>query len=242
MFKRFSIFLLSILIITSAAFADTITIDLDTATADELQAARDAINERIADILASDLSSVSEKFTLKGKGTKILEGVDLLYTPARLFVKSTAEIKVTLCSDGKNRTYDGSNSSGLQFAHLIDKEQSISSIIVETQGEWSLEFSPIELTQKMITSGSGSCITDYFLVSPPQIVSISFNDGWYAGYTYIYLYKIHANNSVSCEEWMWQDFVTDETFDYIIKPESNVKAYFIMISCPHDTRWSITTK
>ncbi len=242
MLKRIFLFLLSLMLFTPAALADTITIDLDIATTEELQTALDAISARLAEIRTSDIPAAGDKFTVTGKGTQLLEGVDLRYSPARLFVKSSEEIKVTLCSDDRNRTYDGRNNSDYQFAYVIDEQRSISSIIIETQGEWSLELSPIEPTDQIAAIGSGSHITDCFQVSPPHIISITFNDGWYGGYTDIYLYKIHANNSVSYEEWMWQDIVFDETFEYVIKPEGNVKAYFIMISCPHDTQWEITAK
>ncbi len=242
--KRICVFLMSFVLFALyivPAFADTVTVNLDTATVEELQAARDAIDARLAEIRASVLPAVGVKFAFTGKGTQLLEGVDLCYSPARLFAKSSEEIKVTLCSDDSNRTYDG-HSSDYQFAYVIEEQQSISAIIVETHGEWTLELSPIESTEQIAANGSGSCITGYFHASPPQIVSITFNDGWYGGYTDIYLYKIHANNSVSYDEWMWQDIVFDDTFDYVIKPESNVKAYFIRICCPHDTQWEIKTK
>lgn len=242
MLKRFFLFLLSLVLFTPAALADTITIDLDIATTEELQAALDAISARLTEIRTSGLPASGDKFSLTGKGTQLLEGIDLCYSPARLFVKSSEEIKVTLCSDDRNRTYDGRNNSDYQFAYVIDKQQTISTIIVETQGEWALELSPIEPTEQIAANGSGSSITDYFYVTPPRIVSISFSDGRYGGHTDIYLYKIHANNSVSYDEWMWQDIVFDETFEYVIKPEDNVKAYFIRICCPHDTQWEITAK
>lgn len=240
--KKFLVFLLALLLLTPSVFADTVTVDLDTATAEELQVARDAIDARLAEVRASDLPAAGDKFTITGKGTQILEGVDLCYSPARLFVKSSEEIKVTLCSDGRNSTYDGINSSRYQFAYVLQKQQSISSIIVETQGEWLLELSPIEMTEQLPTNGMGSHVTNCFSVVPPSIISITFNDGRYGGYTYISLYKIYANNSISYDQWMQQDIVSDETFDYVIKPEENVKAYFIRISCPHDTQWEIKAK
>ena len=241
MFKRIIVFLLSMLLIVPVASADTIAIDLETATADELQAARDAINKRLAEILASDLTAANEALLLKGNGTQLLEGIKLNYSPARLFVKSTAEVKVTLCSDDRNYSYDGSNNSSYQFAYVIENQQSFSSIIVETQGEWTLELSPIGFTDQLSASGSGSFITDCFSVTPPSVVSIEFDAGWYGGYSSIYLNKIY-DDYISSETWMWQDIVSDESFDYIIKPEQNVKSYFIQIHCPHDTQWEITIK
>lgn len=242
MLKRIVAFLLSMLLIVPVAYADTVTVDLDIATIEELQAARDAIDARLAEILSSTLSSNGDRFTLTGTGTQILEGVDLPYSPARLFVKSDKEIKVTLCSDGGNHTYDGGNSSGYQLAYVIDKQQPISSIIVETQGNWSLEISPIEFVEQLSTSGSGSNVTDAFFAAPPAIVSISFSGGRYLGYTYIYLYKIHSDGSVTSEKWMWQDFMPDGKFDYVIKPEEKINAYFVHIRCPHDTQWEISVK
>lgn len=181
------------------------------------------------------------EYTATGKGTKILEGLKLAFSPSRLYVKSDKEIKVTLCTDNGNKTYDGSNSSKYQFVYVIDKQIEISQIMVETQGEWMLELSNVRAMEQPNISGSGSFVTGSFVVSPPSILSISFDKGRYGGYTYIYLYKMRSDGHVLREEWMWQDIVSDESFDYIIKPEANIDSYFLQISCPHDTKWEITT-
>ena len=91
-------------------------------------------------------------------------------------------------------------------------------------------------------AGNGSYVTDSFQVSPPSVITISFAKGIFGGYTYIYLYKIRTDRSIQTEEWMWQDIVSDEKFDYIIQPEEDIVSYFLQIRCPHDTQWEMTAQ
>lgn len=202
-------------------------------------------------VSSAETSDVSDAYTLEGKGTQIIENVDLMqlvaefgltWFPCRMNAQSTEEIKVTLYTGDKNRSYSGSNSSSYKFSYLVDNPADVKTLFVETQGEWTLEFSALGAMPVLDASGTGAYITDIFLATPPCVVSIEFKNGLYGGYTYIDLYKIHSDFSISSEQWMWQDIVSEETFDYIIKPEDEVKGYFLRIACPHDTQWRISEK
>ena len=239
MLKCFISLFAVLILLSSQVFADTLTVDLDTATSAELQSALELISTRLNELNALSMPVSNDKFVYTGSGTHVLQGVNTSFSPIRMVAQSTSDIKITLCAGDKTKTYDGGNSSRYQFSHWIN-EQFISSIIVETQGEWCLEFSPILSTMETHITGNGSIITECFAVTPPQLVTISFDDGLYGGYTYIDLYKIHDNGFITSEEWLWQDIVQNESFDYIIKPENNILAYFIGIRCPHDTNWDIS--
>lgn len=235
----------------SIACAEKISVDLETSSVDELTAARDKISARLTDIYTTALSDAEEgndvRRVITGSGTKILDGFDV--TVLSRFVASCDEdTRVTWYTDGNDMpsTYGEYGESQSSYAALIDKPTKITSIMVESQGNWEFEFSPIWAMGGPDVSGSGSYITDTFTVNPPCIVSITLtNTGKsLSNLCSISLRSIRTDGNLGYESMIdWGTRISGtQTFDVIIKPDNNVVSYFWSISCSDDVEWSITAK
>lgn len=241
MLKRIFLFLLSLMLFVPCAFADTVTVDLDTATVDELKAARDTIDVRLAEIRIANAPDVDNSFIVSGNGTQILDGFDIVADFSRFSATCDDDIKVTYYYNNTSRSFD--HASRMCFAWCIDEPISITSVMVESTGNWSVDFSPISTMDSPYTTGVGSYVTDRFSVTPPCIVRITLEAGDYYDYTNVTLWKIHSDGRTSTENMVYNEIIIDEeSFDVIIKPEKDIVSYFWMINCPVDTNWSITAK
>ena len=216
------------------------TVDLQSMSTDELTALRDAITVELrqrAEAASTDTDASS--FVLSGSGTQILDGIELTAPISRFVVTCDDAIKVTYFSDGDSRSYDDFRC----FVNCIEKPISISSLMIESKGNWTVDLSPINEMNGTYASGTGPYITDTFTTSPPTIVTITYEQHKYGGYIWVYLKKIMEDGSVRTETAIDQALIGDLTaYDVIIKPEENVRAYFWMIDCPLDTKWSIAEK
>ena len=231
------------LLFSPTAIADVVTIDLDDATVEELKAARDSIDKRLNEAWLANAPAVDDSFIITGKGTQILKGVDMAENVSRIVATCDDDIKVTYYTDSNSRTYNGSFQSAMCFADCVSQPLSISSIMVETSGNWTIDLSPIKTMPSPFVSGIGACVSDSFTVTPPCIVHITLTRGLYGGYNHVSLWKIHTNGRTSAETMLDNVLFTDKKeFDVIIKPEEDVSAYFWVINCPVDTTWEITAR
>ena len=76
--KLFIASLVFSLLLASVSFAETLTINLETSTTDELKTARDAIDKRLAEIRLANAPTIDEAFTISGNGTQILPGINFV--------------------------------------------------------------------------------------------------------------------------------------------------------------------
>jgi len=244
--KVFILSLVLSLFLSPVAFADTVAVDLATATADELKIARDAIDKRLAEIRLANAPTIDESFLITGSGTQILPGIELEAPLSRFVASCDDSIKVTYYSGASNKesSYGVFNTRNSHVGYF-DNPTSISSIMVETQGKWQLDFSPIGLMDSPFVEGLGSYITDVFEApSTPFIVTITLNGESDAGYATVCLYSFDKNGNVTySDKAIDHEFVYEtECFDTIIKPDSSAVAYFWNVSCPAGMQWSITAK
>lgn len=231
--KKFFVLLLTLVIFFPSALADTITVDLDNATPEELQAARDAIDARLAEIRSASAPIVDDDYIIRGSGIEILTNVEVKASLSRFNVHYTDEASVS-CFNGDNELY---------IHDYIEHPQTIPMMIVESQEDWYIDISPIETMDSPYISGIGSYTSDLFVVTPPSIVSITLRDiAGYFNYTDVNLYYVDKTGSVHIEDWVIQSDLAPEQIDYIIKPNSDAVAWFWVIRCSDNVEWSITAK
>lgn len=247
--KRFFILFLILLPFVSVSFAETLSIDLNTASLDELVNVRDAVDKRIESIKVSMIrSDEKETHTITGNGTKILDGI-AIKVPSRFVATCSEDTRVTwyVAGDDKPHTYGEYGESQSCYSEIIGKPITLTSIMVESQGDWNLEFSPIGVMDSPDVSGIGSYVSDRFVITPPCMVSITLEGTGVAGYgglCSVYLYSISKNGKLKTETFVdWGTNVFDtESFDFIIKPEKDIISYFWKVNCSTDVKWSISAK
>ena len=92
--KKIAYVLMLLVLGCSVALADTLTIDLDNASLDELMSAKRTIDQRINELNRSVQSS-GEEYILKGNGTEI-RAVDITLAPLSRFVFTCADPDLSL--------------------------------------------------------------------------------------------------------------------------------------------------
>lgn len=235
--KRFFLLILTLMAFPPASLADLITIDLDSASIDELSAARSAIDAKISDIALASAPDKSGIYLLSGKGTQILDGITLSSNLSR-FVVTSNDAKVTYYSGDESNTLTCSDGGTYTY---FEKPTEIQAIMVESSSEWKIDASPIGWMDDPYITGSGIFISDRFEVQPPVIVTISINHDRRRGWSNVALSKVKSDGSVYTE-WIANYVKSPTTIDAIIKPEKDVVSYFWRFNCPESVEWSITAK
>jgi len=240
--KLFCLVLVGLLFISPVAFADTITIDLDAASIEELETAKDAIDARIAELSENDTVVDGETITLTGSGTKILEGFEIDAPLTKFMASCTEDTKITwYTDDGDSTTYGEYGESQKSYSTIIEFPITITTVMIESQGEWQFTFSPVGTMASPCCTGTGSFISDGFQVSPPHIAHITLTCDTYA-FCSVYLRPIRKDGTLGFEEVIpWGTRVHGTTtYDVIIKPEKDVVSYIWKVSCPPNVSWTIS--
>lgn len=236
--KLLCLVLVGLLSISPLAFADTITIDLDAASIEELETAKDAIDARIAELKAVTVAP-AEMYITRGNGTQILNDFKEPSTVSRFVVTADSKFIVTYNKMNIQLTV---KSIGCNYADFIDRSDGFSQVMIETQGEWVIDYSPLKRTASPCMSGNGSYVTDYFTIKTPAIVTFTVKGDY--SRCHVSQYSIDENGKIHLVGTPIDQYVSgQETFDVIVKSnKDNAQYYFFEINCHDDVKWSITEK
>lgn len=176
--KAASIITAALLAIAPAsALADTITIDLDTATYDDLAAARDQITARMDALLAAQATpapaEAADGMHYSGEGTAIVSDVQLPY-------------------DYNVITYNASRGTGYKLKSEEDKQLSycfggqqcdivtgprIAKLLVEGKSEWTIDIAPLATASALTASEGTGCYTSpIFPLDSDTIINLHITD------------------------------------------------------------------
>ncbi|MEG1358356.1 MAG: hypothetical protein RSE23_01705 [Clostridia bacterium] len=241
--KKLVILIMVLLLAVPAALADTITIDLGTATLDELQAAQSTISDRISTLRAAS-APVGEAVQLTGTGTAIHSGVDVPQIPARVTV--TGKVKVTLTGGAYDHVFNN-----WQFAGSCEAltEAATYEALVEGEGDWSVSIEPLAEGGTLEMSGVGPYVSDFFPLSNATIVhgklDASSTDGWSAT---LRLAMGHQYSNIAA--WQEESVLGDSLFssplvfegDGIVKPTVDRTQYYWIVDVPVGAEWTISVK
>jgi hypothetical protein len=238
--KRILVIVLAFLVLLPFASL-ALTIDLETATIDELLAAQLEISAQLS-VLRANNAPVGEDIVLIGSGTSIKSGISIPFSPARLTI--TGEAKVTF-TDGDNSS--SFSSEGL-YAGFIYGTVAETSALIEAQGDWTITIEQIKEGASLPLEGEGSFISDFFDLPEPIIVTVEVDAtdlvrsyGWY---------EIRIRNQYEySDSWDYNtldydsiDKGVNQSVDLILKPVKGRMQYCITVEAPAGLKWSITPK
>jgi hypothetical protein len=241
--KKLLAVILALALLFSAAVAETLTIDLSTATLDELTAAQTAIGNRISELRAAQAPS-GESVTLTGSGTSIQSGVEVSQVPARVTVKG--RVTVTFAGGDYDMVFNS-----WQDAESCDSltDAGTYELLVEGDGDWSVAIEPLRDGGTLECSGTGPYVSDFFPLSASTIVHCAMDasktDSWSAS-----LYVSMGYQFESFDAWTYDTVVGDSIFtdpltlegDGIVKPVKGRDRYYWIVDVPLGTEWSIHLK
>lgn len=242
--KKLLVLVVVLCLLVPVALADTLTLDLDTASVEELEAAQSAISDRISE-LRSASEPAEEDIMLSGTGTTIKTGVEVKWVPARVTV--TGAVKVTLAGG----QYDlGFNSYQAEYACDVLTDPATYDVLVEGEGDWAILIEPLREGAAMEMSGSGPYVTDFFPIPAATIVHAVMDATALEDLGVASLYLSLGYQYDSIEAWTEDTVIGDTLFsvplrlekDAIVKPTGDRTQYYWIIDVPIGTEWSITRK
>lgn len=241
--KRIVCFLMLLTLTSSIAFADTLTVDLDTASLEELIEAKRIIDQRITELNQS-AQTISDNYILQGDGTEIRK-VDISLEPLSRFVFT--------CPDGDAEytiTVNGEEKRWISKSSYFETASTITNIMVQSKMPWQLDLSPIGFTDSPFITGNGNYISDRFVIDTPSIVSVTFDyssggGNYWNENCYLVLYSVDANGSVSSHYLISGEQVYEGksiTLDVIVNLDDQTQFCFWGVQCNSKIKWSIVAK
>ncbi|HNW87942.1 MAG TPA: hypothetical protein PKJ47_13515 [Candidatus Limiplasma sp.] len=241
--KKLLALILALSLLGSSALAVTVTVDLDTATLQQLVDAQTAIGDRIS-ALRKAQAPASEGILLSGSGTSIQSGVEIAQVPARLTI--TGKVKVTLSGGAFDYTYnswqDSASCDAITEAGTFD-------MLIEGEGDWTIAVDPLVDGGTLALSGTGPAVSDFFPLSAATIVHVVMDATTLDDYS-ASLYCKLGSQYENIDAWSEDTVVGDSLFssplklegDGIIKPVKGRDRYYWVMNVPIGATWSITAK
>jgi hypothetical protein len=241
--KKFLALLVALSLLGSAAYAETLKINLDNATLEELVAAQTAISDRISELRAKD-TPTGEALTLTGTGTAIRSGVEVTQVPARVTVEGA--VKVTFTGGSYDLVFNS-----WQAASSCEEltESATYELLIEGDGDWKVSIQPLKDGGTIACSGTGPAVSDFFPLASSTIVHIAMDasklDAWSAS-----LYASIGYQYDSFDSWTYDTVVGETVYtnpltfegDGIIKPVKGRDQYYWIIDVPLGATWEITVR
>lgn len=241
--KLLSCILALLLILPAAASADVLAPDWQTAALDDLLAAQTLLANEISARRAAD-APLADKIELAGTGTSILSDIQVSSSPVRVIFSSDTEAKLTLSGGVYDHVYR--NDKAGCTIQLLDDVATYSAM-VEGAGGWSLVIEPIMPGEKLPYSGQGEAVSDFFDVSAPMIVVVSWDasesQSW-AESLYVRLNHQYSNISSWDSDRLVGEFPIEKTgsMEVILKPTKGRSEYCFSVETGADVKWSIAPK
>lgn len=244
--KLITLALVLMLALPAAATAEILAPGWQDAPVDELLAAGQAINERVAQLRAAQSTS-AEGLLFQGSGTSILNDVAIPADPSRVILTSLkGKAKATLSGGAYDIVYEIKDGQTQEFM----EKGGTYTLLVEADGDWSFEVQPIRQGGSLPLEGSGAYVSDFFPLTAPLIVSIKADLGEMTDLLSLTTLRLHHQYEVS--EALWQDRVLitnlissaspDMSGDIILSPVKGRDLYVISVDCAPGVSWSIIPK
>lgn len=241
--KIWCILLALLTLAVSPALAQTLTIDLETATIEDLTAAQTQITDRISELRAAT-SPAGEALTLQGTGTSIISGVEVAVAPARL----TIEGKVKLTLSGK---YDHTFNLSASNAYTCDVITSAETYdaLVEGDGDWTITIEPLKEGGTLQASGVGPWVSDFFTLDSAAILTVSADPANMEALLSNVIFNLYQ--PLKYVKTYSADALTNELItstsgvffsDVIAKPDDPQAQCFWFVNVAPGVEWSISRK
>lgn len=241
--KKIAYTLMLFALVCSVAIADTLTIDLDNASLEELMDAKRTIDQKINEINTS-MQSTDEEYILTGDGTEI-RTVNIALEPLSRYVFT--------CADGDAKCTINVNGKDIRWSSRINcfsTAPTIATVMVQSKEPWQLELSPIGFTDTPFMTGNGNFVSDRFTIDSPSIVTVTFDyssgggNYWNERCTLI-LYSVDAKGVASAHYLVSEEQVYSNesiTLDVIVNLDNQAQYCFWGVQCNSKIKWSIAAK
>lgn len=236
----------------ASALADTLSIDLDTATYDELADARDQITARMDELLAAQATPAPAEATdgvhYSGEGTTILSDVQLPYDYNVLTYTASRGTGYKLMGDGDKQL---SYCSGQQQCDIVSGPNT-AKLLVEGKDAWTMDVEPLVSASALTAAEGVGCYTSpIFPLETDSIISLhvvdpdgkyEFQDALSIDCT---LYILMGDGKLRSDKLVIGASMTEEcTYDadLILSPIDGAAGYVLVVNVLPTYEWSATLK
>lgn len=239
-----------------AALADAdISIDLTTATLDELQNAQAMIEARIDELTQQQATSAptdeSEVLHYEGTGTAIISDLQLPYEYNQiLYTTDNMDTTYKLVAVDSNETLSFTR-IGLPERDVVGGNHNCK-LLVEGEGNWSMDIKPIELDDMSDTidfTGVGSAITPVFILDTDKILSLHVKapdgQGNRLTFVHMYMYALTGDGELRKDIVLTGGQLDDSNAgvkDFILSPVKDATGYVLALTCEPDHEWTMTAQ
>lgn len=251
--KAASIITAALLAIAPAsALADTITIDLDTATYDDLAAARDQITARMDALLAAQATpapaEAADGMHYSGEGTAIVSDVQLPYEYNAITYTASIGTSYKL-RDDKDDTF--SSSLGGQECNVVAGPRT-GKLLVEGKDAWTLDIAPLATASALTAAeGTGCYVSPIFPLDSDTIINLHVIDP--DGKRELRdalsidarLYALKGEGKLSSDSLVIGGSTDDSNTynaDLILSPVDGAIGYVLEINMIPEYQWTVTPK
>lgn len=249
--KLMPIFVSALLAIAPAsALADTLSIDLDTATYDELADARDQITARMDELLAAQATPAPAEATdgvhYSGEGTAIINDVQLPYDYNVLMYNSGVMTGYKLMDGSDNQL---SYCIGRQYYDIVGGPGT-GRLLVEGQDAWTLDVAPLAAASALTaTEGTGSYASPVFALDTDIIINLHVvdpdgtNDIGDALSVNLTLYALKGDGKLGADHVIIGGSLSEDgTYDadVILSPVDGATGYALVLNARPTYTWTIT--
>ena len=247
------------MLITSApmaALADAdISIDLTTATLDELQNAQAMIEARIDELTQQQATSAptdeSEVLHYEGTGTAIISDLQLPYEYNQILYTTDNRLTTYKLIDIDSDVTLSSTMVGLQACDVVGGTHTCK-LLVEGEGTWSMDIISIttdDVTDTIDFAGTGSSTTPVFALDTDVILSVRveapIDQDNYLASIYLSLYALTGDGKLHEDMILIGGQLDDNGIcekDLILSPVKDATGYVLALTCEPDHEWTMTAQ
>lgn len=226
----------------STALSEKITVDLATATMDQLTDAQAKISTCIDELRKA--KELGDTISLSGSDTLIQTGLQIPFAPCRVTVNGT--VTVTLSHKDQSFVF---NPDKEDYACALLADPNLFNVKVDGYGDWSITIVPLSDGSNITCSGVGPYVSDFFSLDADTVVTITTNtfhmNSNYSQITLKYYYQDQLGKweSISlCDAGLSHDAeATDycESPEFVVLMQPGAVRYFWEIGIKSGVTWKI---
>lgn len=240
--KKWLVLLCALLMASSAALADSLTIDLDSATNDELRDARDVINQCLAQRNQNPETADGE-LAWQGDGNLEIGAFSCDAALYRAVIYVNAPTTFTVTAEGETSESEIRQS----VSYYGEGPLVCDGMSVQASMYWSLHISPIVEGGTVLEEGNGPLVGNLFTLNQPVKLRLkaTYPDQDWLQFSsrevVIHLVGMTRIGTLEETEVLRATLAPGDTAtqEFALLPDSRYQRYFWHCDCLGDVQWSI---
>ena len=187
-------------------------------------------------------ADTNNPYIIKGKGNQTITNLEFKSDYSRfIFHDEKDPYAFPKCYD--------ENGEELMHSYYYNwRKYTIPTMIVESEGDWYIDYSPIGIMDSPSVTGKGIYVSDFFTIDKQTLISIKADykkkeqSIFSVSLCYLKVDERTGTSSMRTKELVVHSDLIPLSASYVIQPDEKVTAFFWAIRCSDNVEWSITAK